>query len=62
MTVDRYIAAEPTGWRYECAPDRGAKVQLLTIGGVTVIGTWYGAYGQYFTAWAPLLKRYKLDS
>jgi hypothetical protein len=35
---------------------KGSKIQLLTIGGIAVTGTWYGAPGEYFVAWAPLLK------
>lgn len=43
-------------FRYEVAP-LGQKAQLLTIGGVCVVGHWYGKYGQYFWGWAPLASR-----
>jgi hypothetical protein len=60
---DTYIAQDRLNarmqWRYEVAPHRGAKVQLLTIGGMSVVGTWYGELGEAFLAWAPLLKRDK---
>lgn len=59
MTDQTHIAAPPTAWRYEVPPNRGAKVQLLTVGGISVTGQWYGEHGQYFMAWAPLLKRDK---
>lgn len=56
-----YITAERGDiyWRYEVPPDRGAKVQLLTVGGVAVYGQWYGKLGENFLAWAPLPKRDK---
>jgi hypothetical protein len=46
------------GWNFEAPPAqlKSAKMQLLTIGGVAVIGHWYGVFGQYFVGWAPLLK------
>ncbi|NSX14976.1 hypothetical protein HTY52_12910 [Cupriavidus taiwanensis] len=40
-------------------PNRGAKVQLLTVGGISTTGQWYGELGQYLLAWAPLLERDK---
>lgn len=58
MTTDKsYIAAPPSqqGWRYEVPQHKGVKMQLLTIGGVCVIGEWYGELGSAFVAWAPLL-------
>ena len=54
-----HIAAPPTGWRYEAPANRGAKVQLLTVGGISTTGLWYGELGQYLLAWAPLLVRDK---
>lgn len=54
-----HIAA-PAGevfWRYEIAPDRGAKVLLLTVGGICVTGRWHGALGENFLAWSPMPKR-----
>lgn len=47
-----------TAWRYE-KPQHNGKMNLLTIGGVAVHGSWYGEVGEYFLAWAPLLKRDK---
>ena len=51
-------SSEEQGWNFTVPPMnlRGAKMQLLTIGKVSVNGTWQGALGQYFVAWAPLLK------
>ncbi|CAN7305855.1 hypothetical protein LJR296_001440 [Cupriavidus necator] len=54
-----HIAAPPTGWIYDVPPNRGAKVQLLTVGGISTTGHWYGELGQYLLGWAPLLKRDK---
>lgn len=58
--MKRTHIAAPAGevyWRYEMPEDRGAKVLLLTIGGICVLGRWYGALGQYFLAWSPMPKR-----
>lgn len=56
-----HISAEPGDlyWRYEVCKHRGAKVLLLTIGGVCIVGSWYGDYGKSFVAWCPLPKRSK---
>lgn len=56
-----YIAAEPGQifWTYGVPPDKGSKVQLLTIGGIQVSGRWYGNWGDAFMAWAPNIKRNK---
>jgi hypothetical protein len=43
-----------SSWRYEMPKNRGARMLLLTIGGVAVIGNWYGELGQYLRAWAPI--------
>lgn len=53
-----HIAAQPGEiyWRHERCPHGGAKVLLLTIGGVCVVGSWYGELGRYFTAWSPMPK------
>ncbi len=56
---DKIIAAEPAGWVYE-KPKKNGKMQLLTIGGVAVSGTWRGEVGDFYLAWAPLLKRDKV--
>ncbi len=46
-------------WRYEVPASTDAKVLLLTVGRVAVVGNWYGAYGQSFIAWAPMPRRDK---
>ena len=51
-TIDR--------WNYSIPAQTDSKIVLLTIGGVAVIGQWSGYIGQYYTAWAPLLKTNKL--
>lgn len=53
-----HIAAEPgqVYWRHEQCPHLGAKVLLLTVHGICVVGSWYGKPSQYFKAWAPLPK------
>lgn len=56
-----YIAAAPGRifWNYTIPPDKGAKMQLLTVGGIQVNGRWYGEWGHSFLAWAPNIKRDK---
>ncbi len=41
-------------WNFTMPPTskRGQTLQLLTIGGVSVIGNWHGQLGSYFVAWA----------
>jgi hypothetical protein len=53
-----YIAGDQNEqyWRREIPNRRSCKMQLLTIGGVCVLGHWVGELNQYYTAWAPLLK------
>jgi hypothetical protein len=53
-----HIAAPPGDlyWRRERCPHHGAKVLLLTIGGVCIVGQWYGDPGESFVAWCPLQK------
>lgn len=48
---------ETIEWNFSVPPSamRG-KMQLLTIGGISVDGNWYGALGQYFVAWHKLVK------
>ncbi len=41
-------------WHFS-TPPAGRPLQLLTIGGICVVGNWCGKVGQYFTAWAPLV-------
>lgn len=61
MTTTRptYIAAVhgQVYWREEKCPHPGAKVLLLTVGGVCVTGHWYGDLGEAFVAWSPMPKR-----
>lgn len=53
-----YVAAPPGHiyWRKEECPHKGKRVLLRTVGGVAIIGHWYGGLGQYLTAWCPLPK------
>lgn len=30
---------------------------LLNLGGVAIIGSWYGTVGEHFLAWCPLPKK-----
>jgi hypothetical protein len=46
-------------WVYAVPPRTDAKVQLLTIGAIQTTGNWYGKYGEFFVAYAPLPKRNK---
>lgn len=61
MTVLAHLAAPPGEiyWRHTKPKSRGAKMLLRTIGGVAVIGCWYGELGENFTAWCPLPKDHK---
>jgi hypothetical protein len=61
MTGATHITAPQgdIGWRYEVAPSADAKVLLLTVGRVAVVGNWYGPLGKAFVAWAPLPRRDK---
>jgi hypothetical protein len=45
-------------WTFANPPQslRGQKMQLLTVGGISVVGNWYGEFGQYFVGFAPLLQ------
>jgi hypothetical protein len=56
-----YVAAEPgeVHWHYNVPTDRNSKMTLLTRGGLQVTGNWIGDWGDFFLAWAPLLKRDK---
>lgn len=47
------------GWNYTIPPDRGAKVLLLTVGHIAVLGRWEGRVGEFYLAWSPLPKRDK---
>jgi hypothetical protein len=52
--VRKKTTPSASSWRYEMPKNRGEQMLLLTIGGVAVIGNWYGELGQYLRAWAPL--------
>jgi len=47
------------GWNYAIPADRGAKVLLLTVGHIAVLGRWEGRVGEFYLAWSPLPKRDK---
>lgn len=51
--------ADQCGWRYSVPEDKASKMHLLTVGFVAIHGSWYGDYGQYLIAWAPMPKRDK---
>lgn len=57
-----HITAAPgdIAWRYERPANTGAKMMLLTVGRVAVLGTWFGDLGEAFIAWAPMPKRDKI--
>lgn len=59
--MKEYVAADDVSYRYPGAgdprPPGGAKVLLLTVGGVCVTGSW--SDDGRFLAWAPLPKRNK---
>ena len=61
MSDGTYITAAPgqLGWRYGVPENKAAKVLLLTVGKVAVVGNWSGSYGEQFIAWCPLPKRDK---
>jgi hypothetical protein len=58
MTTIPHLSAPPGEifWRYTIPPNKGTKMLLRTIGGIAVIGCWYGELGEYLTAWCPLPK------
>ncbi len=56
--VVQMMSGQAAAWIYE-KPTRGGKMQLLTIGCVSVTGDWKGELGEMFLAWSPLLKRDK---
>lgn len=62
VTGDKsYLAAENPEYYYPAAGDPpaplGVKLQILTSGGVAILGQW--SENTNFVAWAPLLKRNK---
>ena len=58
MTHIPHLSAPPgdVHWRYTVPPLLGTKMLLRTVGGVAIIGCWYGELGEYLTAWSPLPK------
>lgn len=54
QTDKSYVAEETVKWNFT-VPNSRKKMNLLTIGGMSVPGHWYGELGQYFVAWSPLL-------
>lgn len=61
MTTQAVTTAPPGDlhWRYSVPPRTDSKMLLLNLGGVAIIGSWYGAVGEHFLAWCPLPKRDK---
>lgn len=60
MSATKTHVAAPPGdiyWRHERCPHGGAKVLLLTVGNVCVVGQWYGELNQFFVAWSPMPKK-----
>jgi hypothetical protein len=59
MPHPTHVAAPPGEifWRYEVPENRSAKMLLLTIGGICVLGQWQGRLGEQFMAWSPMPKR-----
>jgi hypothetical protein len=58
MPVKGYHASEVVTWNFTVPPPhkKSGKLQLLTIGGISVSGSWYGELGENFVAWSDLLK------
>lgn len=57
MTQTYHASAGPIEWNFTVPPaGKRGKLQLLTIGGISVPGAWYGDLGQYFVAWHELVK------
>ena len=56
--MSNYCATTEQVWSFTLPPTpmRGQRLQLLTIGGVSVFGNWYGKLGEFFVAWAPILQ------
>ena len=60
--TDQLVTTAPPGdvhWRYAVPRNGDSKMLLLNLGGVAVIGNWYGELGEHFLAWCPLPKRDK---
>lgn len=41
-------------WNHTVPDDQDKDLQLLTIGGISVLGRWTGAFGEYFVGWASI--------
>lgn len=57
------VTTAPPGeihWRYSIPNKSDSKMLLLNLGGVAIIGNWYGKLGEHFLAWCPLPKRDKV--
>lgn len=52
----RVITTDQYQWNYSIPLSTDSKVNLLTVGRIATNGSWYGSYGQFFIAWAPLPK------
>jgi len=57
MNDSPYEAAQDVHWRYEVPSRTDSKMLVLTIGGMCVVGSWYGRLGEHFIAWSPMPKR-----
>ncbi len=60
--TDQSVTTAPPGeihWRYTVPRNGDSKMLLLNLGGVAIIGNWYGELGEHFLAWCPLPKRDK---
>jgi hypothetical protein len=58
QTNKDYLASKAPEWNYpplDPPAPKGTKLNLLTIGGVAVLGNWQDDQG--YVAWAPLIKR-----
>lgn len=62
MTEQSVTTAQPGDvyWRYTIPARSDSKMLLLNLGGVAIIGNWYGQLGEHFLAWCPLPKRDKV--
>lgn len=64
MTEITHLSAPPSEvyWREYKPLSTTTKMLLLTVGGVSVIGCWYGEYGEAFIGWSPLPRRIKREN
>ena len=59
MKLETHLDTDEQYVRYSVPENKGATVQLLTVGGILVRGQWYGQLGEHFVGWAPMPKRDK---